>query len=185
MALKKLKTLDTKSIYKNPYWEYKLDSYTLPDGKVGEYHYVHTPGAVMVVPVADDGRLILVKQFRYLWKKESIEFPAGGVKGGNFLLTAKNELEEEAEVAAANWELAGEFNPFNGVADEVCKVYFATELSPAAKEKDSSEEFEILKMTSLEFQSMVEKGEIWDGMTLAAWALAKRTVLNHLKEIGK
>ena len=183
MPLKRPQTLSSDSISKNPYWEYRLDSYTLPNGGHGEYHYVHTRGAAMVVALDNDGKLILVKQVRYLLKRESIEFPGGGVKGDDSLLSAKDELAEEAGFGAANWELAGEFDPYNGVTDEICKVDLATGLKEAAKEKDPSEEFEVLKLTVDEFQSMVDGGEIWDGMTLAAWGLAKKTVLHNLKEV--
>ena len=180
--LKQLKTVNTKLLFKNPYWEYRLDNYTLPDGSIGEYNYVHTPGSAMVVPVDEDGKLILVRQFRYLWRKESIEFPAGGVKSSDPLITAKNELAEEAGLAASQWKLVGEYNPFNGAADEVAKVYFASGLSPAQKEKDASEEFEVVRMTISEFQKAIEKNEIWDGMTLAAWVLTRSIVSDYLAD---
>jgi hypothetical protein len=102
----------------------------------------------MIVPVTDEGRLVLVKQMRYLWQRVSIEFPAGGVKNGDFLETAKNELAEEANLSAREWILAGQMNPMNGITDEVCNVYIATILSPAFKERDQSEEFEIIFLTT-------------------------------------
>ena len=182
MSLKKLETLGSKLLLKNPYWEYKLDNYTLPGGQTGEYHYVHTPGAAMVIPVHDDGTLILVKQFRYLWKRESMEFACGGVKDGDFLSTAKNELAEEAQLAARDLRQVGEFNPFNGATDEICRVYLATGLSEATRERDASEEFEVLRMTVAEFEELAAKGAIWDGMTLAGWMLARRSVSDFLKE---
>ncbi len=183
MPLKKPETVSTDSIHKNPYWEYRLDKYTLPNGGHGEYHYVHTPGAVMVVAMNGGGKLVLVKQIRYLLKRESIEFPGGGVKSEDFLLSAKDELAEEAGFGASDWKLVGEFDPYNGVADEICRVYLATGLNKTVKAKDPSEEFEILTLTPNDFQALVDKGEIWDGMTLAAWGLARKNVINHLKEV--
>ncbi len=185
MALKKLETLATKTLFKNPYWEYRLDEYSLPDGTAGEYHYVHSHGASLVVPVHEDGALVLVKQFRYLWKKESIEFSCGGVKNADYLGSAKNELAEEARLSATEWAKVAEFNPFNGATDEVCKVYLATGLSSASRARDASEEFEIIKMSVGEFEEVVNRGEIWDGMTLAAWMLSKQHVLNYLKRVGR
>ncbi len=185
MSLKKLETLASKLLFKNPYWEYKLDNYTLPGGQAGEYHYVHSPGSVMVVAVEDDETLVLVRQFRYLWKRESIEFASGGVKNGDFLMTAKNELAEEAHLAAAEWKEIGEFNPFNGATDEVCRVFLATGMSRAYREKDESEEFELLRMSVTEFEKLVEDGTIWDGMTLAAWLLSRRSVSAFIKEKNK
>ena len=157
----------------------------LPDGKAGEYHYVHSRGSAMVVPIDHDGKIILVKQFRYLWQRESIEFPSGGIKDKDLLITAKNEFAEEANLAAVDWKLVGEYNPFNGVTDEVATVFIATDLSHANKEKDASEEFELIKMTASELQAVIDKGEIWDGMTLAAWTLAKPAVLDYLGKIER
>jgi ADP-ribose diphosphatase len=185
LTLKKLETLASRLLFRNPYWEYRLDEYTLPGGQTGEYHYVHTPGAAMVIPVHDDGTLVLVRQFRYLWKKESMEFPCGGVKGADSLSTAKNELAEEARLAAAELKYVGEFNPFNGATDEICRVYLATGLSEAHREKDASEEFEILRIPVSEFEEFAENGNVWDGMTLAAWMVARRSVFEFLRNTEK
>ncbi len=182
MPLKKLKTLSTNSIHKNPYWEYRLDNYTLPDGSRGEYHYVHSKGGVMAIAIDGGGKLVLVKQYRYLSKRESLEFPGGGVKNGDFLATAKNELAEEAAMGAVDWNLIGEFNPYNGITDEICRVFLATGLEQAASQKDASEEFEVFRLSADEIQSLIDEGIIWDGMTLAAWGLAKAKVLYKLKE---
>lgn len=184
MSLHRLERVSTTLVKKNPYWDYRLDLYHLPDGGVGEYHYVHTPGSSMIVPVTDEGRLVLVKQMRYLWQRVSIEFPAGGVKNGDFLETAKNELAEEANLSAREWILAGQMNPMNGITDEVCNVYIATILSPAFKERDQSEEFEIIFLTTEEFKEKISKGEVWDGMTLAAWAMVNDRVNSINKNYG-
>lgn len=183
MPLKKLNTVSTKLLHKNPYWEYKLDSYTLPDGNIGEYHYLHSPGSAMVVPIDEQGRLILVKQFRYLWKRESVEFPAGGMKGVDPLVTAKNELAEEANLTASEWKFVGEYNPFNGATDEIARVYLASGLSETRKERDASEEFKILRMSASELQAAIDSGDIWDGMTLAAWMLARPIALECITKL--
>jgi ADP-ribose pyrophosphatase len=185
LSLKRLNTVHSKLIYENPYWEYKLDRYTLPNGDLGEYYYVHSRGSVMVVPVRDDGRITLVKQFRYLWQRESIEFPSGGIRSGDALSTAKDELAEEAHLSASNWKLVGQYNPCNGITDEVTSVFLATGLGSDEKEKDPTEEFEIVEMDVHTFQSIIARGEIWDGMTLAAWVLAKDFVFSYLHEVGK
>ncbi|MFA7627467.1 MAG: ADP-ribose pyrophosphatase, partial [Candidatus Kapaibacterium sp.] len=78
--VEKFKTLSSDTLYKNPYWEYKYDKYNMPSGRAGEYFYVETPGSVMVIPLLDNGRIILVKQYRYLNKRFSFEFPGGGIK---------------------------------------------------------------------------------------------------------
>ena len=77
--LNKYSQISSKTLIKNPYWDYKFDEYVLPSGNTGNYYYVETPGAVMVIPRSNDGKLVLVKQFRYLNSKVSIEFPGGGI----------------------------------------------------------------------------------------------------------
>ena len=183
MPLRSLNTLRTDLLYKNPYWEYKLDKYTLPDGTVGEYHYVHSRDSAMVIPINHDGKIILVKQFRYLWQRESIEFPSGGVKEGDALTTAKEELAEEANLAASNWRFIGEYNPYNGVTDEIASVFVATGLSHFERGQDASEEFEIVEVNISGFQVLIDRGEVWDGMTLAAWMLAKPAVCEYATRI--
>ena len=78
--------------------------------------------------------------------------------------------------AADELFLAGEFNPYNGVTDEMCKVYLARHLNPASIERDETEEFEYAYLLPEEFDTHVQSGRIWDGMTLAAWALVKHLV---------
>ncbi|MCB2205154.1 NUDIX hydrolase [bacterium] len=161
-------------LLRNPWWEYRRDDVTLPSGSRGEYHFVHTPGSVMVIPEHEDGRIVLVRQYRYLNDRESVEFPAGGVKEGQGReQAARAELREEAGLEAAELQEIGQFNPFNGVTDELCSVYLARGLRACAAAPDETEEFEILTLRSEEFPAMVKDGRIWDGMTLATWSLLR------------
>src|SRR3970040_390252 len=112
MALSKWKKLTGFELARNPWWTYRKDEFELPSGKKGDYHYVHTNGASLIVPVLNDGRVVLVNQYRYLCDRESLEFPCGGVKEGwTYDKTAVGELEEEAGYIARDWRLVGEFNP--------------------------------------------------------------------------
>ena len=67
-------------IHNNPFWVYKHDTFQYPDGRTGEYYYGEDRGMVMIVPMLPDGRLVLIKQWRYLLQKNSIEFPGGGIR---------------------------------------------------------------------------------------------------------
>ena len=170
--LKRLKQLSSDLVTENRYWQYRHDRYTHPNGDEGEYHYVHTPGSVMVIPITEKGNLLLVRQFRYLNQKEALEFVGGGVRGG---LTPEeagaSELKEEAGIVATTMEFIGEFNPMNGVTDELCKVFVAKGLVPVDASPDASEEFELVELRYDEFCDLIRHGEIWDGMTLAAFSL--------------
>ena len=172
------KTLSSKTLFKNPWWTYKVDTYDIPGRISGEYHFVHTEGASMVIPVRDDGKIILVNQYRYLCNRESIEFPCGGVKQGRtYEEMAMLELEEETGYHADRLERIAEFNPYNGVTNEICAVFLGRKLSARAARPDDTEEFEIVACTRSDLEDMISHGTIWDGMTLAAWALAKEKIL--------
>ncbi len=176
MTLGRWKKIAGEIIHRNPWWTYRRDDVTLPSGSRGEYHYVHTPGSVMVIPLLADGRILMVRQYRYLNDRESVEFPAGGIKEGQESeAAARAELREEAGVEADVLETIGRFNPFNGVTDELCVVYVARELSPCAAHPDETEEFEVLRCEEEELRRMISDGRVWDGMTLAAWAMLKET----------
>jgi ADP-ribose pyrophosphatase len=178
MPLKKWKKLSETQLFKNSWWSYRKDTTELPTGSRGEYHYVHTNGASMIVPVLGDGRIVLVKQYRYLNDMESLELPCGGVKEGRtYEQTAKEELREEGGFIAQNWTLAGQFNPYNGVTDEICKVYVAKELTEVPSQPDETEEFERFFLTPGEIDLRIAGGAIWDGMTIAAWTMAKPHII--------
>ncbi|MBI1806873.1 MAG: NUDIX hydrolase [Ignavibacteria bacterium] len=163
---------------KNPWWSYRKDDVVLPSGKPGEYHFVHVLGSSMIVPILDDGKMILVNQYRYLLNRESIEFPCGSVKeGSTYDETARHELAEETGFEADQLVCAGEFDPYNGVTDEICKVYIARKLHHVMAAHDETEEFERIHLSPQKFDEMIKLGKVWDGMTLAAWALVKHTVL--------
>ena len=99
--LKRLKQLSSELVTENGYWQYRKDRYTYPNADEGEYHYVHTPGSVMVIPVTPEGKLVLVRQFRYLNQREGLEFVGGGVKQGLAPeAAAASELKEEAGLVA-------------------------------------------------------------------------------------
>ena len=174
MPLKTWKKLSESLVFKNPWWTYKKDSFELPSGKFGEYHYVHTNGSSMILPIMDDGMILLVNQYRYLLHRESLEFPCGSVKDGfNHDETAKHELVEETGYSAEILTSVGEFNPYNGVTSEMCRVYIARGLHYVGGTPDETEEFEIIRTAPAEVDARIGTGLIWDGMTIAAWAIAK------------
>lgn len=159
---------------RNPWWSYRKDSVRLPTGKEGEYHYVHVLGSSLIVPFLDDGRVVMVRQYRYLADRESLEFPCGSVKeGSDYKQTALYELSEETGYTCGNILPIGEFNPYNGVTDEMCTVFVARNLAPLFRAPDETEEFEIESLTVTSVEEKIKSGEIWDGMTLAAWMVAK------------
>lgn len=172
MLLRPWKKISGVDLFVNRWWTYKRDELLLPSGKLGEYHYVHSLGSSMIIPIMPDRTLLAVKQYRYLAERESIEFPCGSVKkGSNHEQTARVELAEETGYSPGKLTLAGEFNPYNGVTDEMCRIYLAEELRHVGDAPDETEEFERITLTSEEIDDLILSGTIWDGMTIAAWHL--------------
>lgn len=133
----------------------------------------------MVIPVSGDGKLILVRQYRYTGNRDSLEFPCGGLKQGmDYDEAAKSELAEETGFEPGQLEAVGEYNPCNGLVDEICRVYIARDLHYVGSHPDETESFEIVTLTMEELETCIRNGTIWDGMTLAAWAIAKPRLVN-------
>jgi len=172
--MKPYKQISQKVVFKNPWWRYCLDQVELPSGKPGEFHYVLTNGSAMVVPLDEQGKLLLVRQYRYTGNRNSIEFPCGGLKdGATYEETAKSELAEETGFVPEQIEAAGAFNPCNGLLDEICRVFVAKKLRYVGACPDETESFELLRLSIEEMDARIQDGTIWDGMTIAAWAIAK------------
>lgn len=170
--LKSLRQIGSELLTRNPWWDYIKDIYELPDGSEGEYHFVHTPGSIMIVPITDQGKLVLVRQYRYLNQREGLEFIGGGIMSGKSAdESAREELLEEAGIIAGELTWIGEFNPMNGVTDEICNIFVARSLKKGTAKPDASEEFEVVELDFSIICGLINEGSIWDGMTLAAFAL--------------
>jgi ADP-ribose pyrophosphatase len=181
MALQRWTRISRGVKIANPWWSYMLDEFRLPSGDQREYHSVHTNGSSMVIPVDPEGRILLVNQYRYLCDRESIELPCGSVKdGATHDETAWHELAEETGYSARELFQVGEFNPYNGVTDEMCRVYVARGLTHVGATPDATEEFELLRLTPAELDVRIADGTIWDGMTIAAWGAARNKLTTLL-----
>jgi ADP-ribose pyrophosphatase len=172
VMLKELKQISHSIAHTNPYWQYGLDRYEKPDGSEGEYHYVHSRGSVMIVACFADDTFLLTKQYRYLNRRVSLEFPGGGqLPGLTAEEQAQRELQEESGFSG-KLTFLGVFNPCNGITDEHCSVFLATDLRAVADvQPDDSEEFIHVRCSRAEIYAAIRSGELWDGMTLAAWQI--------------
>ncbi len=178
MPLKQWKKLNEEVLFTNQWWQYRKDIFLLPQGIQGEYHYVFTRGAAMVIPVLPDGKVVMVNQYRYLNDRESLEFPCGGVKENyTYEETATEELAQEAGYKANHLHYIGSFNPYNGVTNEICKIFIATGLEPATSLPDITEEFEKTTLFPDEVDNFIKNSHIWDGMTIAAWCIVKNCII--------
>ncbi len=185
MSLKKWKKLSERIFHDNGFWKYKIDEFEIEDSQKGEYHYVFTLGSSMVIPITPQNKILLVKQFRYLNQKESLEFPCGSISEG--LTQEENaikELREETGYTSGKLIYSGEFSPYTGASNEMCSVFIGTKLSPSPLPNDSTEEFEVLEFSFNEIEQMISQNIIWDGLTLSAWVLSKDSIKNLLDSIN-
>lgn len=170
--MKPYSTLSTSTVFENKWWKYYRDEYVLPNGQTGEYHYVSTYGSVFVIPQLEDDVFVLTSQFRYLNRRQSVEFPGGGmVRHLSPEENARKELREETGFEAEILEKIGEFNPYNGVTNEICHVFIAKNICQFSQELEESEEITLLRKSKKEIGEMIRSGSLWDGMTLAAWMI--------------
>lgn len=177
-----IKKISTEVVHKNPWWEYRRDQFVLPSGKKLDYFFGETPGNVLIVPVLDDGRLVLVRQYRYLEEKTGIEFPGGGIgKNESPAVAAARELLEETGYTTENLIKVGTFEPCVGLVKDLSHVFIANELTLAQtpESNNEAEKTEVLARRVDEFVDMIKHGEIWNGQALAVWALVRDLLLKN------
>lgn len=166
--------MTTKTLCQWKCFSVEQASQTLPDGRNIEFTTVRHPGAVVIIPVNDNGELIMVKQYRPAIKKWILEFPAGTLEDSeNILACAQRELAEEVQLQAQQWQDIGQLLPVPGFCDEVQYLYLATGLSASYGELDDDEIIEVVSLPVAEFEAKVACNEIQDAKTLAAFMKAR------------
>ena len=151
----------------------RVDEIEFADGTTGTWDVLHKGDFALIVPIHTDGRLELVRQYRYPPQSWSLEFPQGMIDPGEDpLVAATRELAEETGWRAGTVRPLGRFMQAVGFSDQFCAVYLATELSPGERALESGEiGMTSHTMTQAEFRAAIAAGEIADSSTLAAWAM--------------
>ena len=148
------------------------DTVRLPNGREATREYVVHPGAVMVIPLLDDGRVVLERQYRYPVQQVMIEFPAGKLDPGEEPLTcARRELLEETGYTAREWARAGVLHPVISYSTEFIEIWFARGLQAGARQLDDEEFLEVFTATPQELMDWCRQGQVTDAKTLtgALW----------------
>ncbi len=146
------------------------DDVRLPDGSAGQREYIKHPGAVAIVPLFDDGSILLERQFRYPHHREFIEVPAGKLEPNEpHLETAKRELLEETGYAAREWKHLTTIHTAIAYTDEGIDIFVARKLSKTGgAQLDAGEFVETLVVPFDEAIAMVRDGRISDAKSVAA-----------------
>jgi len=157
----------TKNIFKGKVVTLNVETVTLPNGVTVDLETIRHPGAAAVVPMKDDGTVILIRQFRHAAGGFIYEIPAGKLNPGETpLACACRELEEEIGYRAGSFELLTSIFTAPGFADEVIHVYRATGLTPGRQQLDRDEVLEVIPLPLAEAVDMIADGRIRDAKTI-------------------
>jgi ADP-ribose pyrophosphatase len=165
--------LSSETVFQGSLLHVKRDQVRLPNGSETGREYIVHPGAVLVIPVLDDGRLVFERQFRYPLHKDFIELPAGKIDPfEDTLITGQRELLEETGYTAREWRYLATLHPCIGYSDEIIHIYLASGLQDGEHGRDHDESLEVFTLTLEEAMQALRRGEITDGKTMIAlfWA---------------
>jgi ADP-ribose pyrophosphatase len=161
--------LASEQVFDGKLLHVRRDRVRLPNGGEATREYVVHPGAVLIVPVLPDGRLVLERQFRYPVGAVMLEFPAGKIDPDEAPLgTAQRELAEEAGYRADTWTKLGTIHPEIGYSTEFIDIFLARDLHYVGQRLDEGEFLDIVLMTEDGVLASYDRGELTDGKTIAA-----------------
>lgn len=167
----------TRVVYENRWMRLHEDRTERPDGTPGLYAWIEKPPAAVIVP-RDGERLWLVEQFRHPVGERCWEFPQGAWEaepGASPEDLARGELAEETGLRASRMEHLGRLHFAYGISDQAFDVWLATELVRGEQALEATEaDLRVARVTVAEFEAMIERGELRDAATVAAWHLAVR-----------
>lgn len=155
-----------EDIYGGIFLKMKRDKIALPNGEEAVREYLTHPGAVAIVAILDDGRVLLERQYRYPIAKACIEIPAGKLEiGEDHLLCAKRELEEETGYTAKKWSYIRRIHPVISYSTELIDIYLAEDLVPGKSHLDDEEFLDVFAAPLEQLIGWVEDGQITDVKT--------------------
>jgi len=153
--------------YDGEFLKVQRDQVALPDGKTTIREYIKHPGAVVILPVFDDGSVLMERQYRYPLDQVFIEFPAGKIDPGEEpLLTAKRELLEETGYTATDWRYLCTIHNAIAYSDEHLDIFLARGLTEGAATLDEEEFLETFKAPVSDLLAWVKSGKITDVKTV-------------------
>ena len=160
-------TLRSEQVFAGHFLNVRLDQVALPDGGVAKREYIVHPGAVMIIPLLDDGRVVMERQWRHPLARVMIEFPAGKIDAGEAPLhCAIRELTEETGYRATEWARAGILHNAIAYSTEGIEIWFARGLTLGERNLDTGEFLDVFCATAEELDELARTGELTDAKTL-------------------
>ena len=172
------KKISGEGVYDGIFLKMKRDTVLLPDGQHAVREYLEHPGAVAILAVLDDGRVLLERQYRYPIAQAVIEIPAGKLNTGEDpLLCAQRELQEETGYTAKHWSKIRRIHPVISYSTEFIDIYLAEGLSPGPARLDEEEFLDVFASPLEELLNWVETGKITDVKTIIStyWLERRRS----------
>ncbi|MCR5175838.1 MAG: NUDIX hydrolase [Anaerovibrio sp.] len=170
--------IDSEKIYDGNLLHIRKDKVRLPNGSNAYREWVKHPGAAAVLPFTDDGKVILVRQYRYPIGEVTLEIPAGKLDaaGEDPLMCAKRELSEETGYTAEEYTFLSKLATSVGFSDEVIYIYAARGLKAGRQHTDDDEFINVVRITLQEAVEMVLDGRINDGKSVTAILMMDRII---------
>lgn len=162
------KTVDSRVVYDGGIVRLRVDRALLPNGHTVSREVVEHPGGVGIVAVDEEGRVLMVRQFRYPLGRTCLEIPAGKLdRGEDPLAAARRELEEETGARAGRWTDLGRLYVSPGFCDEAIHLYLARELSFVPSHPDEDEFLAVERIPLSQLAEMAMDGRMEDGKSVA------------------
>lgn len=159
--------VSSEQVLRGKFLQVKRDTVRLPDGQQATREYVVHPGAVVVVPLLHDGRVVLERQFRYPVGQVMIELPAGKLDAGEDpLVCGLRELHEETGYTASEWAYAGQMHLAIAYSTEIIHIYFARGLTLGERKLDAGEFLDVFSATTQQLLDWCADGTVTDAKTL-------------------
>ncbi len=159
--------LDSALVYDGGFIKVRKDHASMPDGQVHTREYIVHPGAVAVLALLDNGKLLMERQFRYAPRREFIEIPAGKIDSGeDVLVCGQRELLEETGYTAREWTHLGTAWPGIGYSDERIEYFLARGLTHEGSKPDDGEFLEVFELSPEEAIEWARLGKINDSKTI-------------------
>jgi ADP-ribose pyrophosphatase len=156
-----------QQVYRGHFLDVRRDEVRLPDGAITVREYIVHPGAVMIVPILDDGRLVVERQYRYPMGRAMLEFPAGKLDAGEApFACAVRELAEETGYRAREWARAGILHNAIAYSTEGIEIWFARGLTLGKRHLEAGEFVDVASVGEDALNVLASSGELTDAKTL-------------------
>lgn len=172
--------VNSTEVYAGNFLKVFKDTVQLPNGNLATREYVVHPGAVVVIALLDDGRIVLERQHRYPVNKVMIEFPAGKLEPGeNPQFCGQRELLEETGYSASFWAYAGPMHLCIAYSTEIIHVFFAKGLTQGARKLDEGESLDVFTMRPDDLLRSCGDGMVTDAKTLTCVLWLQNVLSNN------